>query len=74
MTEQQLEAAARKLCEIRGINPEASVSHGAEPDSRGFVHAVMLYSPAWRIVAQEVLSFYQVAQAVDHATQGEQFP
>ena len=65
MTEQQIEAAARKLCEIRGVNPDARVAHGAPPNENGIVHAVLVYSPYWRVVAREVLSFYQVAQAVD---------
>lgn len=74
MTDEQIEAAARKLCEIRGIDPDKRVGHGAEPDANGMVPAVMLYSPAWRLVAREVSAFYQVAQAIDFALGGEQFP
>lgn len=47
MKDRQLRYAARKLCELRGINPDDSVPHGADPDSYGFVPAVLLYSPAW---------------------------
>jgi len=74
MNDQQLETAARKLCEIRGIDPERTVGHGAEPDANGHVPAVMLYSPAWHLVAREIIAFYQVAQAVDFALGGQQFP
>lgn len=74
MTDEQIEVAARKLCEIRGIDPDRRVGHGAEPDANGLVPAVLLYSPAWRLVAREVTSFYQVAQAIDHALGGERFP
>lgn len=74
MNAQQLEVAARKLCEIRGIDPETMVPHGAAPDARGFVPAVLLHSPAWRMATQEVLCFYQVAQAIDFAFAGQEFP
>jgi hypothetical protein len=74
MTDEQIEAAARKLCEIRGIDPEKRIGHGAEPNADGMVPAVILYSPAWRLVAREVGAFYQVAQAIDHALGGERFP
>lgn len=74
MTEQQIEAAARKLCELRGIDPDHLISHGAPPSDMGYVPAVLLHSPAWRLVASEVQKFYEMAMAVDFAMREEQFP
>ena len=65
MNDDQLEAAARKLCKIRGIDPDRSIGHCAPPNADGMVPAVMLRSPAWRVAASEILSFYQVAKALD---------
>lgn len=35
LTEEQIEVAARKLCELRGIDPDAMVGHGADPSPSG---------------------------------------
>lgn len=71
MTEQQLEAAARKLCELRGLDPDQRVSHGAPPNNMGYVPAVLLYSPRWQMVAGEIRGFYQIAQALDSVLSGD---
>lgn len=71
MTEEQLEMAARKLCEIRGIDPEKRIPHGAPPNDMGYVPAVLLHSPAWKLVAGEIRGFYQIAQALDHVLGGD---
>jgi len=57
LTDAQLEIAARKYCEIAGINPDEQVGHGAEPDENGYVFAVMLYSPRWKRVATEIARY-----------------
>ncbi len=67
MTEEQVEIAARKLCELRGIDPDKSVPHRAPPNDHGYVPAVLLHSPAWAPCVSEVRAFYQVAQAIDFA-------
>ena len=54
MNESQRRYAARKLCELRGIDPDMRVSHGAEPDENGFVPAILLYSPAWARALKEI--------------------
>lgn len=59
MTDAQLKAAALKLCEIRGWKPE---------EMQGF------FGTHLEIAKSEVLKFYQVAQAIDFALRGEQFP
>jgi hypothetical protein len=50
----QLEAAARKLCELRGQDPDKDVGHGAESDSYGVVCDILLYSKRWQLVADEI--------------------
>lgn len=62
MTPDQLEQAARKLCAIRGLNPDQMLEHGAPPDERGYV---LLHSPQWKLIAAEIRAFYQVAEAID---------
>jgi hypothetical protein len=52
--ETRVEAIARKLCAIRGQDPDAHIPHGADDDGSGFVPAILLYSPRWRRVAREV--------------------
>jgi hypothetical protein len=68
MTDEQLEAAARKLCEIRGIDAEKRVA----ADAGGC--DVYMTEPAWLQASREVIAFHQVARAVDFALGGEQFP
>ena len=67
MTEEQLEAAARKLCEIRGWSLDG-LDHlsiaGASPLDTPLEHC-----------KREILSFYQRAQAIDFALGGDmQYP
>lgn len=60
MTPEQLKAAARKLCEIRGIDPDRkgyAPSHGPAD--------VLFVETAADAAEREILAFYQVAQAVD---------
>jgi hypothetical protein len=71
MTEEQIEKAARKLCELRGIDPDRRVSHAAPPTSMGYVPAVLMYSPAWTLVASEIRGFWMMIEAIDFATDGE---
>ena len=71
MTEEQLERAARALCEMRGINPDERVPHGPPPGPGGMVTANLIFSPAWRLAAGEVLQFWNMAKAIDTALRGE---
>ncbi|MHB8413894.1 MAG: hypothetical protein ACYDB1_00670 [Acidiferrobacteraceae bacterium] len=64
MTDAELERAARKLCELRSINPDQLIGHGASPDANGNIPAVLLHSPAWKFAAQEIESAQQIAQAI----------
>lgn len=65
MTDAQLEAAARKLCEIRGIDPDRMVSTSPPPTEMGYVPAVLLHVPVWRQAQAEIRGFYQIARALD---------
>lgn len=67
MTESQIEFAARKLCELRGINPDEIVGHEAEPDANGFVLAVLCHSPAWTLVRKEIIVHQQISDAIAFA-------
>lgn len=71
MTDEQLEAAARKLCELRGIDPERMVPTAPPPTDMGYVPAVLLHTPAWRAAVAEIRGFYQIAQALDSVLGGE---
>ena len=54
MNDKQKEKAAKKLCELRGIDPDSKVAHGADPDKNGFSLDILLYSPAWTRVLREI--------------------
>lgn len=70
MTNSQAEAAARKLCELRGVDPDATVSHGVDvpdyaPDGYA-VPYVLLYSPAWRRALRDVRAAEAMQVALEH--------
>lgn len=67
MDDKQLEIAAKKLCELRGIDPNVLVGHGAKPNEAGFVPAVLLKSKAWELVKDEILDFINISEAIEHA-------
>lgn len=50
------ERIAKRYCELMGIDPDAMIAHGADPDRNGIVHAVLLYSPAWKRIERDVPS------------------
>lgn len=64
---QYVETAARKLCELQGVDPDAVVGHSPEPDDRGFVPAIWMHSPAWTRMAPHVLAHLKMREAVAHA-------
>lgn len=67
LTEAQINFAARKLCELRGIGPDEMVAHGADPDRNGMTFDVLLYSPAWKRAAREVAAADQMRQVLEAA-------
>ena len=64
LNEEQIERAARNLCELRGIDPDAKVGHGADPSPDGFVSDVWLYSPAWTLAKREVIDHWRINEAI----------
>lgn len=55
MTEQQIEAAARLLCEKRGINPDYYFYAGTRPKDA---------LPNWQIAAKEIRAHYEVLTSI----------
>lgn len=64
MTDDQKELAAKELCRLRGIFPDALLSHSAEPDANGFIPAVLMYSPAWKLALREIENQDQINSAI----------
>lgn len=58
MNDEQLEAAAHKLCEIRGWKPD-SIDHLMAAGPANPLHSALDHCK------REIIAFYQVAQAVD---------
>ena len=67
MTDKQIEIAARRLCEIRGIDPDKRVSHGADPSPDGVICDVLLYSKAWQRAVREVKAHLAILDAMNYA-------
>lgn len=49
-----IEQAARKACEVNGLDPDEEICHGPEPHTNGVVCDVLLYSPRWKTLVPEV--------------------
>ncbi len=65
LTESQLEIAARELCRLRGHDPDQKVCHGADPyPDTGYVPAVALFSPLWRLTAKEIRGYEMIAHSI----------
>lgn len=63
MTDEQLNAAALKLCEIRGWQPDGHAP--LQPGEQLLIGASALWPNAMSMAKREILSFYQVAKALD---------
>lgn len=61
-----LEIVARRVCELRGLDPDKSIPHGAAPDEHGVVLAILLHSPRWMLVAAEVKTWWEIQTACDN--------
>jgi hypothetical protein len=66
MNAKQLEAASRKYCELRGLDPDATVGHGADPTPDGAVYDVMLYSKQWQRIAQDLKRIEAMVEAIEY--------
>ena len=60
----EYEAEGRALCQLRGVDPDSAVAHGAQADSEGFAPAILLHSPLWMFAAQEVKQWKQIELAL----------
>lgn len=60
MDDKQIEVAAKQLCKLRGIEPEA-----AQPDVRNTSMAYITV-PAWRNAEVEVRNHVQLSEAVQY--------
>lgn len=65
------ELAARELCRLRGVDPDARVSHGADPSPDGSVIDIMMYSPAWTRVVREIIDADRTRAALAYAEEHE---
>lgn len=59
MTDDQLEAAARHLCRLRGADPDERVYH-----ADGIHQTLCLISPAWMVALPEIKHRLQVDEAI----------
>jgi len=60
MTEEQLEKAERKLCELRGENPDEIV-----PDDKALYGCFLL--PRWsRAVQNDIQNFLMIQESITH--------
>jgi hypothetical protein len=70
LTPEQLEAAARKLCEIRGI--DADLKHfftEADVDAGGALHLTERAVAEWECKAEEIRSYLEIQQAIQSIPQ-----
>lgn len=63
MTEVQINEAARKLCELRGLNPDETII-GASGDLD-----VCLMKPRWLTVVDEIRQALLIQEAIEFAKQ-----
>lgn len=67
MTDDQIELAARKYCELACLDPHVLVAHGADPDPSGFVVDVLLHSPLWTRIARDIKRTARIMDAIEYA-------
>jgi hypothetical protein len=66
MNDKQLESAARRLCDLRGLDPDEKVWHGADPDEHGRVPGIAIQSSRWRRAAREITVWNDLRTAYTH--------
>lgn len=64
------ERVARRYCELIGADPEQMVAHGPKP-KHGVAHAVLLHSPLWKLLADEVPHKKAWFQALSESSERE---
>jgi len=61
LTPEQLEAAARKLCEIRGIDPDERRENETKHDE--FISTTVIFL-AWEECADEIRAYLEIQEAI----------
>lgn len=59
------EAAARKYCELMGLDPDEEIEHSGCPSESGAVTSIVRYSPRWEIVADAIQRFSAMLTAIE---------
>ena len=70
LTPEQLEAAARKLCEIRGI--DADLKHAfteADVDGSGALHLTERTIAEWEYKAEQIRAYLEIQEAIQSVPQ-----
>jgi hypothetical protein len=67
LTKYEKEMAARELCTLYGVDPDARVAHSAQPDNSGFTPDVLLYTSAWQLRLADIEHHENVQAAIDYA-------
>lgn len=67
LNDYQLEIAARRLCDLRGVDPDKQMCHGATSRDDGMTNLIAYYSPRWCLVAQEIRDFEALTESMNFA-------
>lgn len=69
-----IEAAGRRLCELRGIDPDESIPHGQRVPRGNYrggpVNDMLYYSKAWELAGEECVNWLHLAESIQSATMG----
>lgn len=60
------EAAAKRYCELIGVDPGQDVHHSPEPNANGSVNAVLLTSPYYKRVAKDLKQHHAIRLALEY--------
>lgn len=71
MNDEQLERAAKRYCELLGIDPREPDDMAA-PGYTGPTYATPVYPPKWRGALSRIRDFAAMLEAVEHAKNFEQ--
>ena len=68
MTDPQIEAAARKLCELRGQDPNKQTTRNPKPGPGGVVYDIAIYCYMWEIAVDEIRGRLMMDEAIAYAS------
>jgi hypothetical protein len=64
LTDEDIEAAARKYCELVGLDPDAKILQPPAYSPDGTSSLVAMYGPQWKAYAGAVRSYRAMNQAI----------